>query len=349
MKVIKRLAFILLAMAVIVPLAWGERTKEGGAEEEGYHFILINNMVSLNNFYPDYEGAQLACDEIYGATGDKVTFEVVGPAENDLLKTVEAMEAAIAKRPDGFMVVVWDINILSAPINKAVDAGIPVVCIDGDAPGSKRLAFVGTDWYELGVELGKAMAREINGEGKVAMLGLIGSAMENAYDGFRDVMAGYPKVQIVALENDRAQETEAARIAADLMTAHPDLAGFAGFDAASAPGIATAVREAGKKGIIKVVGNDVNTAQLQALNEGTVQFVLGQRRKFFGYWGVMMLYNSLKTNLNFSSDDMAAGVTNVPPFVITGFIYVTKENAEYFWDEFEKYSKQKFIWGAKPK
>jgi ABC-type sugar transport system substrate-binding protein len=235
---------------------------------------------------------------------------------------------------------------MMAPINKAMAAGIPVVTLDADSPQSNRLCYVGTDWYTLGVELGEALMKEIEGKGKVAMLGMVGAEnMETAFRGFRDVASGYKDVEIVALEHDAAQETESARITTALIQAHPDLAGVAGFDAGSGPGITTAVREAGKSGKIKVVGNDVNTSQLQALKDGSLQFALGQKRKFFGYWGVMTLYMHLKSSLQFTADDEQAEIVNIPPRIITGFIHVNERNADLILQEFQKYTEIKFRWG----
>lgn len=349
----KTLILVLLVMLIAAAGVWARGSAEDGAGgtkqatgSEELHFILVNNMATWSHFFPDYSAAQLACDEISAVTGDKVTFEVVGPAENDLLKVVEAMESAIAKKPDGFMVVCWDANVMKAPIDKAMRAGIPVVTVDADAPTSSRICYIGTDWYTLGVELGEALMEEIGGKGKVAMLGIVGADnMETAFDGFRDVAAEYPDVEIVALEHDAGQETESARIAGALMQAHPDLAGIAGFDAGSAPGITTAVREAGKDGKVKVVGNDLNVPQLRALENGTEQFAIGQKRKFFGYWGVMSLYIHLKTELAFTSDDERAGILNIPPRIVTGFLYATPDVTDLYYEEFEKYTEMKFQWG----
>jgi ABC-type sugar transport system substrate-binding protein len=169
--------------------------------------------------------------------------------------------------------------------------------------------------------------------------------METAFTGFRDVMKKYPDVKIVATEHDGGQETESARISAALMQAHPDLAGIAGFDAGSGPGITTAVREAGKAGKVKVVGNDLNVPQLRAMKDGTEQFAIGQKRKFFGYWGVLTLYVHLKTGLTFTSDDKKAGITNIPPRIVTGFLYAKPEFSDLYMAEFDKYTKMKFQWG----
>jgi len=305
-----------------------------------YHFILVNNRTTLTNFNPDYDGAQLAADEIKKWTGDNVTWEIVGPTEMNLVAEAQAMEAAIAKKPDGFMVICWDAKTMTPPINKAMDAGIPVVTIDADAPDSKRLSYVGTDWYTLGQELGNALAKEIGGKGKVAMLGLVGADnMETAFRGFTDIMAKYPDVKIVAKEHDNSNKAEAARIATALMQKYPDLAGFSGFDSESGPGIARAVKEAGKAGKVKVVGNDLNADQISYLKDGTEQFVLGQKRVFFGYWGVMTLWLHLKTSLKFTDSDAAIGVENIPPRIVTGFLRADKSGVEAYKAAFDKWAK----------
>jgi len=279
-----------------------------------YHFILVNNMVTWSHFYPDYIGAQTACEDIKAATGDEITFEVVGPSENNIMAKVEAMESAIAKNPDGFMVICWDSAMLQSPINKAMAAGIPVVTIDADSPDSDRLCYIGTDWTAIGEELGKALMREIDGKGKVAGLMLVGADnMETAWAAFERVVAEYPDVEIIAKEHDNGQPEESARITAALIQANPDIAGFAGFDAGSGPGIVTAVKEAGKAGVIKVVGNDINTPQLQAVAEGSEQFIIGQKREFFGYYGVTMLYQHLTSSVKFTDNDEVANIINIPP------------------------------------
>ncbi len=330
----KRL-WLIVGLAIVFTLAF-----TGGAFATNYHFILVNNRTTLTNFNPDYDGAQLACDEISRWTGDKVTWEIVGPTEMNLVAEAQAMEAAIAKRPDGFMVICWDAKTMTPPINKAMDAGIPVVTIDADAPDSKRLCYIGTDWYTLGQDLANALAKEIGNKGKVAMIGLVGADnMETAFRGFTDVMAKFPDIKVVAKEHDNSNKAEAARIATALMQKYPDLAGLAGFDSESGPGIARAVKEAGKAGKVKVVGNDLNADQITYLKDGTEQFVLGQKRVFFGYWGVMTLWLHLKSSLKFTDNDKTIGVENIPPRIVTGFLRATKESVDSYKAAFDKWAK----------
>ena len=54
---------------------------------------------------------------------------------------------------------------------------------------SKRLSFIGTDWYEIGERQAQAMLQSLNGrKGKVVMLGLIEQSIDQrAFEGFRSI------------------------------------------------------------------------------------------------------------------------------------------------------------------
>ena len=99
--------------------------------------------------------------------GVKVT--IAGPNAVDIPALVATVEQVAARKPAGIMVVGWEPSALIPPIDAAIEAGIPVICVDGDVPASRRLAFVGTDWYQLGVRQGEVMVQSLAGRrGKVA-------------------------------------------------------------------------------------------------------------------------------------------------------------------------------------
>lgn len=50
----------------------------------------------------------------------------------------------------GLAVAVIDVDITGAAIDRAAEAGIPVITFDSDAPGSRRFAHIGTNDFELG-------------------------------------------------------------------------------------------------------------------------------------------------------------------------------------------------------
>src|SRR5207344_1692277 len=87
-----------------------------------------------------------------------------GPDHADELKQKEILESFIAQKVDGIAISVQNGDFLTSTIDKAIDAGIPVVTWDSDAPKSKRQAFYGVDDYKSGQILGEEASRLLGGK-----------------------------------------------------------------------------------------------------------------------------------------------------------------------------------------
>jgi len=338
-KMILRILSVILVLVLAMSLAAcgsNNQTSSGtenqasidgqaGKDVSNEEYVLINNMTTLPFFVNhDNKALELAGKEL------GVKTSVVGPADNNIQAMIEAFEQTIARKPAGIMVIGWNESALTPLINKAIDAGIPTITVDADAPKSKRLAFIGTNWYELGLKLGDATVKATNGKGKVAMLGLIGlDNMDQAYKGFKEVIAKNSEMQIVTLEDDKADEAEAAKITSAILQKYPDLAALVGFDAAAA-GIGMGIKEAGKTGQVKLVMNNAEPQQLQLVKDGVAQYCIGQKRELFTYYGLRLLYDMNHSPIKFSTDDKKAGITPLPVNVETGFIEVNKNNIDLF-------------------
>jgi ABC-type sugar transport system substrate-binding protein len=261
--------------------------------------------------------------------GVRVT--IAGPDTVDIPGLVAAVEQTAARRPSGMMVVGWDPSALVPAINGAVEAGVPVVCVDADVPGSKRLAFVGTDWYELGTRQGEAMVRALRGRrGKVAMLGLIEQSIDQqAFAGFRAV-AERAGLTVLEPQQDKGNQAEAARVAGALLQAHADLVGMAGFDSESGPGMGQAIREAGKAGRLVATCVEAEEQHLRLLRDGVLTACVGQKRQLFTYYGVRALYDFNHATVQRTADDRRAGITPIPVNYNTGTFTVTRDNVDLF-------------------
>ena len=77
------------------------------------------------------------------------------PASADQLKQKEILESYITQRVDGIAISSLNGEFLADTINRAIDAGIPVVTWDSDAPTSRRLAFYGVDDLASGRIMGE--------------------------------------------------------------------------------------------------------------------------------------------------------------------------------------------------
>jgi ribose transport system substrate-binding protein len=291
---------------------------------EEYVWISANANLPLFTAH-DHPALRLAGEEL----GVRVT--VAGPSSVDIPGFVAAVEQTTARKPAGIMVVGWDPSALVLPINRAIESGVPVVCVDADVPASKRLSFIGTDWYEIGLRQAEAMLKALQGrKGKIAMLGLIEQEIDQkAFAGFRTVME---KSGLVVMEpqQDKGNTAEATRVAAGIIQGVPDLVGMAGFDSESGPGIAQAIKESGKKGSIVATCVDAESPHLRFLKERVLSACIGQKRELFTYMGVMALYQANHSKIRFTRNDKAAGVGPLPVNYNTGTYTVTPETVDFF-------------------
>jgi ribose transport system substrate-binding protein len=264
--------------------------------------------------------------------GDRlgVKTEYLGPANYDLEAMATALEGAIAKKPNGLLVVGFE-PLLVPVINKAVDAGIPVVCVDADLPQSKRIAFVGTGNYQAGFESGKLMAACLGGKGKVAVTSMPGAFnLQERVRGFRAAVAPHPGIEIVQVADTQGDTIAITQTCVALLQKYPDLAGIAAVEAIGGLGAATAVREAGKVGRIKIVAMDRSNEVLQNIKNGAIEATLVQQTILMPLYGLQILYNLNNTPLPIAKDNSKAGVSGAPVLVDTGVVVVDKRNCDYF-------------------
>lgn len=100
------------------------------------------------------------------------------------------------------------LSAISKAVDRAHDKGIPVILYDRKTNSDKYTAFIGCDNYTIGNSMGKFVAQQLQGHGRVVEIGgLEGSspAMER-HRGFMDAIKSYPGIQMVASESGNWKE-----------------------------------------------------------------------------------------------------------------------------------------------
>lgn len=299
-----------------------EHNQTAGQTEE---YIMVTTAINLP-LYVNHD------QHAFKAWGRKkgVKTNILGPSEWDVPTQIATIEQVIPLRPAGLLINGTDPGIAQA-IRKAVAAGIPTVVYDSEIPNSQRHCFIGSDWYEMGRLQGERMAKLLKGKGKVAVMGILGMEnMEAGFRGFQDAIKPYPGIEFLGKYDDKANVETAARLAADLIAAHPDIAGMAGFDSNSGPGIALAVKESNRIGRVKITTVDAEPEHLKLVREGVIDYLVGQKRELFTALGAQFLYDMRHGTLKLSQNDAAAGVVPIPRTVITGSIEIDRKNVDAF-------------------
>jgi ribose transport system substrate-binding protein len=287
-------------------------------------YIEVSALGALDYFYDHKLGMKLAGE----ALGVKT--EYVGPADYDMAAMVTMFEQAIAKKPCGIVVVGFEPS-LNAIVDKAVAAGIPVVTVDADLPGSKRAAFVGTGNFQAGYEGGKKLAALIGGKGQVALLTKPGqSNLDERIAGYKKALAEFAGITLVQVADTQSDPTVAAQAAAALLQKYPELAGLGCVEAAGGNGAATAVKESGKTGKLKIVAMDRGNDVLDLIKDGVISASVAQQTALMPFYATQILFNLKNHPAPVTSDNAAAGVSGVPNVVDTGVVIVDSSNYQHF-------------------
>jgi ABC-type sugar transport system substrate-binding protein len=207
--------------------------------------------------------------------------------EGDYAGQVTHIEDLVTRQVDLIVVVPAESKALVPAVEAAVAAGIPVINLDSPIDTDQVVAFIGSDNVEGGRMAGEFIAEQLGGEGKVAVIrGRLGNPVETQRnDGFKEAIANYPGIEIVAEGVGNWEAEEGAKVMEDFLTAHPEIqAVFAEADR-MALGAASAAAAANRSDII-IVGLDGIKEALQAVKDGTLAADVAQRPDLMGQYAV---------------------------------------------------------------
>jgi ribose transport system substrate-binding protein len=261
-----------------------------------------------------------------------VSVEYRGSTKYDVREQVTVLEQVIAQKPAGIALTPMHPDELTPSINKAVDAGIPVVLFDSGAPGSKAYSFLATDNYNAGATAARTMAGLIGGKGQVGVITLPNQwNHQQRTAGFRDtIRAEYPDISIVAVKDGKGDRVVSRDAAMEIIDEFPDVKGIFNTDAVGGVGVADGVRLKQKQGQVKVVAFDTDKVTLDMVRQGEIDATLAQGTWNMGYWSLMFLFH-LNHGMVQPDSGQTADTFPLPVYVDTGISVVTRENVEDFY------------------
>lgn len=248
-----------------------------------------------------------------------------GPETADQLRQKEILESFITQRVDGIAISALNGDFLTDTINRAIDAGIPVVTWDADAPRSKRVAFYGVDDVASGRIMGEQAVKLLGGKGQVAIITSVGATnLQRRLEGVRDVLAQHPDMPVVEVYDIKEDPVHCAEIIASGTNRYPDLAvwiSVGGWPVFTRNALASVPPRT------KVISFDTIPPAPDLLKAGKVQVLLGQ--KYFGWGGESVRLLA----------EIKAGKMPAQPIIDSGVDVVTAENVDQYvigWKALEK-------------
>jgi ribose transport system substrate-binding protein len=313
----------IAALAVILAAALAACQEPYHQKEEQYY------LISANINLPYWQEAEAGLRD--AATGMGVKAEMDGPATLSPQEELDSFNKAVALHPAGILVSVTNQQLLKPAIDSAVLQGIPVICIDADAPDSHRVLFVGTDNFRAGQESGKRMADILKGQGQVVIITIPGqSNLDDRVRGVTDALKKYPGIKISQTIDDKGDARNANDGISALLAKKEKVDGVICLEASGGSGVAEAFHRLDQTGKIAVVAFDKDPETLDAIEKGWINATIVQKPYIMAYYGLKFADDLHHNAVHEFKDWRTAPAPPLPAWIDTGTATVDKSNLAAF-------------------
>jgi ribose transport system substrate-binding protein len=301
--------------------------------QESYHekeerYVLIAANVNL----PYWQEAEAGLRDVTKEMGLGVKGEMDGPTSYDPKAEVDAFQKAVSSHPAGILISVANPEMFQAPIAAAIASGIPVICLDSDAPDSKRVVFIGTDNFRAGQESAKRIADILKGHGEILLVTIPGQLnLEERVRGANEALKKYPGIKIVQTIDDKGNSNNAFdSVNAVLSAKKQKVDGILCLEASGGAGAASALHRVDMTGKIAIVSFDKDPETLDWIDRGGINATVVQKPYVMAYYGVKFLDDLHHNAVHEFKDWRNAPASPLPAWVDTGTAIVDKTNLAAF-------------------
>ena len=298
----------------------------GGRHSADEHYVMVGANIKV----PYWQVAGAGFDA--GARAFQVHADFVGPDTYDPKAEVDAFNDAVQKKPAGILVAVADPAMMKDPIDRAIASGIPVITIDGDAPNSKRLFFIGTNNYQAGMAGGKRLAEELKDKGNVVVFTTPEQTnLAERLRGYRDALESHPQIKITQLVDIKGDPRIAFDTTTEILGKQKDkVDAFVCLEALAGKEVANVLSSNKVSGKV-ILAMDTDPDTLDWVQKGVIAATISQKPYTMAMVGLRALddlYHSKLSNLD--TDWSKDSFSPLPAFVNTGSALIDKNNVEAF-------------------
>lgn len=235
------------------------------------------------------EGLRRATDELRSSGVELIVRELHGLDEELVLENIEELTS---QGIQGLAISPNNTAELRQCINGLYEQGIPVITLNSDVPGSKRICFIGMDNYRAGQTAAGLMCQMLPDNSKILPLAghLNNTAHNNRLNGFLDTLnqQNTYNLRIMPFQPCFDRNDYAHEITQHALRENPDLVGI--YVASNGQeGVCQAVEEEGRKGKVKIIAFDLNEPNMRLLQSDSLSI------------GVQGVQTRLKRNVRFES------------------------------------------------
>lgn len=302
-------------------------TPQGESALPGEGFTI--GVLNVASIYPYYQATVAGMEEMADRLGCKL---IVLDSEGDVGIQMANLESLISQQVDAILLMNVGETDGGQCVEIANEAGIPIISVSRETVGAQPLSSVVTD-YSAALLFAEDMARLMGGKGKVAEIqGVLGvSNVTHRHNALKEVLEANPEMELLTSQVGNFDPAITYSVAADILTAHPDVEALYIHDDASGEGALQAIKDMGKQDTVRVFATGGTPSAVDAIAAGDLYYTCALLTGWEGACGVKFAVDHLNGK-------------EIPEFVTTPVLGITKDNVDKYpgetawfridWEEF---------------
>jgi ribose transport system substrate-binding protein len=208
-------------------------------------------------------------------------------AQNDAARQISNVEDLTQKKVSVILLNPTDSDAVANVVKEANAAGIRVISLDRTVDGATVSVSIASDNVAGGEMAARALLARIGDKGNlVELIGIPGSsAARERGEGFDEVIKAAPAVKLVAEQPANFDRAQGLSVMENILQRNRDIQGVFAQNDEMALGAATAINEAGLKGVA-IVGFDATPDGVAAVKDGELTGTVQQKPELIGKAGV---------------------------------------------------------------
>jgi ribose transport system substrate-binding protein len=299
-------------------------TASGGSGDKTLNIAFIPGITTDGFFVAMQHAAEAEAPKL------DIKLDYTGPTTYSYAAQTQVFQAVLAKHPDGIIFASTDGKAMEAPVQQAVDAGIPVMTVDSTINNQKLLKARISTSDEVGGKLAAdEMAKQVGDKGTVVVLGYIPGitttdARTKAF--IAQMKSAHPDIKVLDTQFSNGDLAKAASVTTSLVQANSDLKGIFVVNDLNAAGVINGLKSMGKTGDIKVVGYDAEPDEIGFLKDGTMQATVVQKPSEEAKVALQLMAKLLR-----DKKDPSPKTQMLDPIVATTDNYTDPKISQYFY------------------
>jgi LacI family transcriptional regulator len=264
-------------------------------QQQGKEFIIAAILVKVDALPYIKEGIEKGIRE---QAGLDIKIHWYLTSYSDAGQQAQYIDKAVEEKADGIIISPISSNRVRAAINRAADAGIPVIATNSDIEGTRRLCYVGQDGLRASRVAGRTMGNLLRGRGRIAIISSAIDSENNSYhvkvreDGFRDFLREtFPDIEIVTAVESFEDPEITYRETLNLLQNRRDLDGLY-VTCGGLSQVGDAIRESGRTDL-KVISFEKYPEILELLREDIIDCTIDSELERQGAVPVQIIMDQL--------------------------------------------------------